>query len=304
MIPRKRHRLLLWKMLFLSSPASQLSLPKTIPASLSFRVSFVPPTCRICSWLPVKNQDDDDNRKPLVVPVNELQKQIQRHRRMRQRGVSGGVTLIVIGSILGVLSSGTINVSMADFHTTACTTGIIIMAMALQKIILVRRNKQPSPGKDPKHKPLPYDDFYVQESRIPDAGQGLFTKIPLRRGSYLFDYEGEILTETDYFQRYPTGDSRYVVEIPGRAWVWDETEPVYIDAADVEQSNLARFINSQPGPMSNIHRWKHRINATAGKMHLYAARDIQAHEELCFDYGDQYWEALYYQKDNSTRTTQ
>ena len=27
-------------------------------------------------------------------------------------------------------------------------------------------------------------------------------------------------------------------------------------------------------------------------MHMYAARDIEAGEELCFDYGDSYWTVL------------
>ena len=65
----------------------------------------------------------------------------------------------------------------------------------------------------------------------------------------------------------------------------------WIDGADEQRSGLARWINhSQRG--ENLYWRKQRFGPNAPAMHFYAKRRIAAGEELLFDYGRDYWDAL------------
>ena len=139
--------------------------------------------------------------------------------------------------------------------------------------------------------PLPSSSFQVAESTIPNAGMGLFAGTNIAKSTYLFDYEGEILTEDEYFDKYPNGDGRYVAQVNTGIWsLLGIAEPLYIDAMDPKLSNLARFMNSS-GNNANVYWKKQAFGTQAGTMHFYTIRDIQKGEELLFDYGDNYWEA-------------
>ena len=222
----------------------------------------------------------------------------------------------------------------------------------------------------------PIDDscFEIKTSNIPNAGLGLFALHDIPDGTYMMNYEGEMLTEAQYFSndKYPNGDSKYVAEIPcvGVNTVvgvnglvefllytfWftminlvndgsqdTYNEPIYIDAINPMKSNLARYMNSLPlhvedkedggnniarnRSSSNYHAaeatgaanviWKKqrvihvKFNNVSrdnyngkiqeespvvtvsidGYMRFYTCQDIQKGDELCYDYGSQYWDA-------------
>ena len=69
---------------------------------------------------------------------------------------------------------------------------------------------------------------------------------------------------------------------------------LYVDAEDGTRSNWCRFINHAPEPECNL-----RCRSLAADMHgnpriwFVALRDIEAGEELLYDYGDNYWGELY-----------
>jgi uncharacterized protein len=88
-------------------------------------------------------------------------------------------------------------------------------------------------------------------------GNGLFAKVDISKGDYIGTYEG------------PTAkrDGTYVL------WVFEEGE------APVGRSgrNLLRYLNHQD-----------EGNAEFDGFDLYALSDIEAHEEITFDYGG--WE--------------
>ena len=120
--------------------------------------------------------------------------------------------------------------------------------------------------------------------RVQDAGgrgRGLFATEFIADGSYLMDYRGDVITLGQFLQRYPSFVGTYVFE------VGPET---FIDAADPKKSNIARFMNHGTSAQAlNVKRVRRKWPQEP-RVLFFAARDIEAGEELCFDYGNDYWE--------------
>lgn len=97
----------------------------------------------------------------------------------------------------------------------------------------------------------------VYRAASPIHGNGLFAKVDIPKGEYIGTYEG------------PTAkrDGTYVL------WVFEEGQ------SPVGRSgrNLLRYLNHQD-----------EGNAEFDGFDLYALQDIEAHEEVTFDYGG--WE--------------
>lgn len=90
-------------------------------------------------------------------------------------------------------------------------------------------------------------------------GNGLFAKVSIEEGAYIGTYEGPNAKR----------DGTYVL------WVFEEDrEPVGRSGR-----NLLRYLNHQD-----------EGNAEFDGFDLYALRDIEAHEEITFDYGG--WEEV------------
>jgi SET domain-containing protein len=58
-----------------------------------------------------------------------------------------------------------------------------------------------------------------------------------------------------------------------------------------ELSNQARWMNHASGNAVNVEWKKQRLGAHPA-MHFYASAAIKEGDELCFDYGDEYWAPL------------
>ena len=127
------------------------------------------------------------------------------------------------------------------FFEPAVVFLIIVIATSVAAVITETFNEYQCP--------LPDSSFLVQDSTIPDAGMGLFAATFIEKGSYLFDYTGEILTEDDYFYRYPEGNGQYVARIITGLL---GGELIYIDGIDPSKLGLARNSNSQEGSKANL----------------------------------------------------
>jgi SET domain-containing protein len=90
-------------------------------------------------------------------------------------------------------------------------------------------------------------------------GNGLFAKTDIAKGSYIGTYEGPVAKR----------DGTYVL------WVFEEGS----DPVGRSGRNLLRYLNHQD-----------EGNAEFDGFDLYAMRDIEAHEEITFDYGG--WEEV------------
>ena len=147
-------------------------------------------------------------------------------------------------------------------------------------------------------------------------GRGLLATQSIGKGVLIGLYEGEILTQREYEDRYPLGQSKYVFLLRNDC---QRRDRIHIDAADETCSNLTRFMNHSPQPnvqpfMTVLNIPKEDINRrvsgegnygvsppfvgvafdSGGRgLRLYSIvfrtlTSVSAGEELQFDYGDQY----------------
>lgn len=145
---------------------------------------------------------------------------------------------------------------------------------------------------------------------IPGKGTGVITTIPIPQNTAVGDYTGEMLTQDEKDQRYlpslepmrtqvdlawiqsridraqtVTGDYVYAVTVP------DGKPPIYIDSEDEDVGGWTRFVNhsSDPEGCNLVPKSVHESWDGMPRVWFVAKRDIEAGEELCFDYGDGYW---------------
>lgn len=124
-------------------------------------------------------------------------------------------------------------------------------------------------------------------------------------GTLLCQYQGELLTKSQVQSRYwgkrkpnrsdllwaqsrkdrnqgLTGN--YVVELPNGH---------FIDAEDAEQSSWGRFMNTEKEGSKKCNVKPFMKTETEGPEHtypqMYTIRDVAAGEELCWDYGENFW---------------
>lgn len=114
--------------------------------------------------------------------------------------------------------------------------------------------------------PLPRTQLQVKRGL---NGLGLFTTSPIKKGTFIIEYVGELLTAAQAGER----GGQYLFEINNR-WTIDGRG----------RDNLARYINHscRPNCESDTNDRKKRITITAIK-------NIKEGEELTYDYGKAFW---------------
>lgn len=100
------------------------------------------------------------------------------------------------------------------------------------------------------------------------TGLGLFTEKAIRRGDFVIEYTGELIPNSATERM----KGRYLFQVNSR-WT--------VDGAGRE--NISRYINHSCRPNCEAFIKRSRIL-------IYARRNIAAGEELCYDYGKEYFE--------------
>lgn len=100
-------------------------------------------------------------------------------------------------------------------------------------------------------------------------GFGLFTTVPIKKGTFIIQYIGTLLT-TD--QANDKG-GQYLFEINSR-WTIDGTG----------RTNLARYINHACRP-----NCESDTDERNKKIYISAIKNIKPGEELTYDYGKEFW---------------
>ncbi|KAJ8935789.1 hypothetical protein NQ314_012639 [Rhamnusium bicolor] len=115
-------------------------------------------------------------------------------------------------------------------------------------------------------------------------GLGLFTLKTINRGSFICEYAGEVITETEAFKRFQYnnehGKINYIFcinEYFGETSVQTFIDPTYY-------GNIGRYINHSCEP--NCKLFVIRINDTMPILGIFADQDINKNSEITYDYGD------------------
>lgn len=149
---------------------------------------------------------------------------------------------------------------------------------------------------------------------FPNKGLGVVTTIPISKGEFIGEYKGEIFTEEVKDRRYlqskakTTEDEEWIQSRMDRdqtvtgCYVYGITVPptksnnfntnqrIYVDAEDEYESLWTRFLNHASPPLNNCNpKSVHESYNGEPRVWFVASRDIEVGEELCFDYGDDYW---------------
>mmetsp|Transcript_27268 Transcript_27268/g.58363 ORF Transcript_27268/g.58363 Transcript_27268/m.58363 type:complete len:230 (-) Transcript_27268:254-943(-) len=150
---------------------------------------------------------------------------------------------------------------------------------------------------------------HLRLEEIPGKGLGIMTNVRIPAGTVVGDYKGEVMTEEEKDRRYLesfahlrqpvdkewrqsridrgqsiTGTYLYGVHVP------NQKSQIFVDAEDEYHSLWTRFLNHASPPGANVNP-KSLHQGIDGKPRVWfvSIRDIEIDEEICFDYGDDYW---------------
>jgi hypothetical protein len=125
----------------------------------------------------------------------------------------------------------------------------------------------------------------IKKSQIPGAGKGLYTTKPIKAGSIIVEYTGEIITWKEYLKRVEEDKDGYLFYI---------NDDKCIDAYNHPEAK-ARYANDAEG----LIRVKGLTNNAQyeiidDRAYIVATTDIPAGSEILVDYSPEYWEAIKY----------
>jgi SET domain-containing protein len=123
--------------------------------------------------------------------------------------------------------------------------------------------------------------LFVKKSTIPKAGKGLFTDTLIKKGEYIIEYTGDIITWDEVVKRSEAGRGGYAFYI---------SKKKCIDAFDHPES-LARYANDARGTGRVNGLRNNAVYAIKnGKGYIQATRNIKPGEEILVWYGPDYWD--------------
>ena len=114
---------------------------------------------------------------------------------------------------------------------------------------------------------------YVGVSTVPNGGWGLFTKDALKKGQFIHEYVGEIVTQEEADRRGTLSELRK------NTYLFMLSSDYVIDAS--RQGNKARFINHSDNP--NVGTKTVFVNGSQ-RIRFFASQNIKAQSELFINY--------------------
>ena len=123
-------------------------------------------------------------------------------------------------------------------------------------------------------------ELEIKPSSIPGAGNGLFTKVLIPKGTRIVEYKGTVTT-WDVVKDDPTNAYIYFLK------------PNHVIDARHHPKMLARYVNDAKGLVRNKSR-TNNAQFTNDGLHVYivATRNIEPGEEILVEYGQKYWDTV------------
>ena len=125
----------------------------------------------------------------------------------------------------------------------------------------------------------------VKKSKLPNAGKGLFTSKPIKKGEKIIEYKGEIIDWKEYAKRVDENKDGYLFFVSRKKCIDAFDTPQY----KARYANDARGISRTKGLKNNC-----EYDVFGDKCFIVAARDIKAGEEIFVDYSKSYWDCIRY----------
>ena len=134
----------------------------------------------------------------------------------------------------------------------------------------------------------------VKTSQLPNAGKGLFTTTPIKKGEQVIEYEGEIIDWPEYEKRVLEDKDGYLFFINKKRC---------IDAFATPQ-HKARYANDAAG-LSRVKGIKNncKYEVKKNKCFIVAEKNIKANEEIFVNYTKEYWDCIRYNIKNKLYKT-
>lgn len=123
--------------------------------------------------------------------------------------------------------------------------------------------------------------LYVKRSQLPDSGKGLFTKVPITKGTRIVEYKGKLQKWKDV--KHLDGINGYLMYI---------TRNAVIDALPAKHT-LGRYANDAKG-LSKVQGLLNNAEyvSEGNRCYIEATRAIKRREEILVDYGKEYWQLI------------
>lgn len=129
--------------------------------------------------------------------------------------------------------------------------------------------------------------LYISKSKLPGAGKGLFTDKPIKKGTRIVEYTGDIITYKEYGERVQKDRYGYLFYI---------NKNRCIDAYN-HKNALARYANDAKGIGRKIgisNNSKYEI--IGNRCYIVSYRNIPAGGEILVGYGADYWRDIRYNR--------
>jgi hypothetical protein len=125
----------------------------------------------------------------------------------------------------------------------------------------------------------------VKKSQLPNAGKGLFTTTPIKKGTQIIEYLGEIIDWKEYERRVERDEDGYLFFV---------NKKHCIDAFNTPE-HIARYANDAAG-LSRVKGLKNNsVYETEGnRCFIVSTRDIASGEEIFVNYTKDYWDCIRY----------
>lgn len=125
----------------------------------------------------------------------------------------------------------------------------------------------------------------VKKSRIRNAGKGLFTTSPIKKGDIIVEYKGEKMTWAECEKRNEKAKGNL-------AYFFHVSKNNCVDASATLDA-LARYANDADGKTKSK---KYKNNSVydiiKGKPYIVATKNIPKQSEIFVEYGKEYWESI------------
>ncbi|MGZ3899208.1 MAG: SET domain-containing protein [Bacteroidia bacterium] len=125
----------------------------------------------------------------------------------------------------------------------------------------------------------------VKKSQLPNAGKGLYTTKPIKKGEQVIEYKGEIINWKEYEKRVAENKDGYLFFINNKRCIDAFPTPQY----------KARYANDAAG-MSRVKGLSNNCDyeIVGDQCFIVARRNIKAGEEIFVNYTKEYWDCVRY----------